>query len=428
MSAAVEPIRGADNPLSPEELLESFTVTRQMSLAIAEPLSEEDCQIQSMPDASPTKWHLAHTSWFFETFILKKFVQGCGVFDQAFETLFNSYYNKIGEQFSRPDRGVLSRPSLVEILRYRAYVDQELSKFVQSDDCTVAALELLEIGIQHEKQHQELILTDILHGFYQNPMLPAYTEAIKEQMKPAVDLKWMEFEEGLREIGASTGGYSFDNERPRHRQYLQGFRIANRCVTNEEYLQFIEDGGYKCSEFWLADGWHWVLENSREAPIYWRDLDEGWYQFSLQGLQPLKPNLPVCHLNYFEASAFAVWAGKRLPTEFEWEVAADALAEKSSTPNFLDPDSLQLKVDCEDQMLGNLWQWTSSSYSAYPGFKPFTGDAGEYNGKFMSGQFVLRGGSFVSPKNHIRTSYRNFFYPHQNWQFSGIRLAEDLDE
>lgn len=430
MYASTEKVRQLKPEQSTQRLLALFVSTRETSLDIASPLSEEDCQIQSMPDASPTKWHLAHTSWFFETFILKKFCPDYQVFNPHFEELFNSYYNKIGAQFSRPDRGLLSRPSRQEILHYRQHIDTAMEKFVQSSDCTKAVLNLMEIGIQHEKQHQELILTDILHGLYQNPMMPAYKGDLKQEQVAAIDLDWFEFQGGLIKIGADKNGYAFgfcfDNERPRHKHYLQPFKLASRTVTNAEYLQFINSGGYQDSQYWLADGWAWIDQNNIQAPLYWVNREEEWMQFSLAGLQPLDANQPVHHLNYFEASAYASWAGKRLPTEFEWEFACESI---SDTPDYLDLSCLQPKVATESgltQMLGNIWEWTSSSYTGYPGFTPFAGDAGEYNGKFMSGQFVLRGGSCVSPEDHIRASYRNFFYPHQSWQFSGIRLAEDV--
>jgi ergothioneine biosynthesis protein EgtB len=413
-----------------EELLHVYRTTRQESLELIRPLSTEDCQIQSMPDASPVKWHLAHSSWFFETFILKKFVPQYRDFSPQFDQLFNSYYNAIGEQFSRPSRGVLSRPSLGEVIKYREHIDQFVAEFLLSESCTEQALALLEIGIQHEKQHQELILTDLLHGFSQNPILPPYSETAAIEKTDIAILEWFEFSGGLTEIGASKDGFSYDNERPVHKHYLEPFKLASRPVSNGEYLEFIQDGGYRRSDFWLSDGWELLnkglTEGQKEAPLYWQKQDESWYQFSLAGLQKLNPNQPACHLNYFEANAFAAWSGKRLPTEFEWERASHTALEQA---DYLDLSTLQPGIASQaglSQMFGGVWEWTASSYLGYPGFKPFTGDAGEYNGKFMSGQFVLRGGSCVSPESHIRSSYRNFFYPHQSWQFSGVRLAEDI--
>ncbi len=414
--------------LSIQSLLEAFKATRQTSLDLATPLSAEDCQIQSMPDASPVKWHLAHTSWFFETFVLKKFVQKNGeyrVFNTHFDALFNSYYNAIGEQFSRPERGVLSRPSLSEVISYRQHIDQFLADFLLSGNCPDSALGLISIGVQHEKQHQELILTDLLHGLSQNPISPAYREMARIESAEIAPLEWFDFSGGLTDVGASPDGFSYDNERPRHKHYLHPFRLASRTVSNGEYLEFIQDEGYRRSEFWLSDGWVWVLEGQKEAPLYWQKQENNWQQFSLAGLQKLNLNQPACHLNYYEASAFAAWAGKRLPTEFEWERASHTASERV---NYLDLNKLQPSVAAESgltQMFGNIWEWTASSYLGYPGFKPFEGDAGEYNGKFMSSQFVLRGGSCVSPDDHVRASYRNFFYPHQSWQFSGVRLASD---
>lgn len=422
-------ISSETNKVSVEELMYEFEQTRALSVSLIESLSEADCQIQSMPDASPAKWHLAHTSWFFETFILKKFLPDYSEFSAQFDVLFNSYYNAVGEQFSRPNRGVLSRPSLAKVLEYRAHINTAMQGFVQSENCPQEVIALLEIGIQHEKQHQELLLTDIQHGLYQNPLLPAYAELDLPSNTALAPLRWINFPGGLVEIGADPSGYAFDNERPRHKHYLEPFRLASRTVTNGEYLEFIEDGGYQRSELWLADGWSWVLENynkgSNLAPLYWQKREDVWHRYSLAGLQKLEVNQPACNINYFEASAYAAWAGKRLPTEFEWECASHTAKD---APNYLHLDKLQTQVASESgltQMFGDLWEWTASSYLGYPGFKPFAGDAGEYNGKFMSGQFVLRGGSCVSPENHIRSSYRNFFYPYQSWQYSGIRLAED---
>lgn len=429
MQASIHKIQQIKNQQSAEDILADFLDTRKLSLSIAEPLSEADCQLQSMPDASPIKWHLAHTSWFFETFILKKFVHGYTDFSPHFDTLFNSYYNAIGAQYSRPQRGLLSRPSLSEIVSYRKHVEANIEVFLQSETCPVAVLNLMEIGIQHEKQHQELMLTDIQHALFQNPMMPAYSEKLASEQADQTDcgpINWIDFEGGLVNIGADEDSYAFDNERPRHQYFLKPYRLASRTVINAEYLEFLESGAYQQPEHWLADGWAWLQENKIQAPLYWLKREEGWSSFGLAGLKPLNPNQSVCHLNYYEANAYANWAGKRLPTEFEWE---NAVQKSSDAPNYLNLSILQPQAvngSGLSQMFGNIWEWTSSGYQAYPGFKPFAGDAGEYNGKFMSGQFVLKGGSCVSPENHIRASYRNFFYPHQSWQYSGIRLAEDL--
>lgn len=429
MQASIQKIRQIKTRQSWQDLAAKFLDTRALSLSIAEPLSESDCQIQSMPDASPIKWHLAHTSWFFETFILKKFVPGYRAFSPHFDTLFNSYYNAIGEQYSRTQRGLLSRPSLSEIVSYREYVEAAIEDFLKSDACPIAALDLLEIGIQHEKQHQELMLTDIQHALFQNPMMPAYSETLELEQLAIAPMNWIEFEGGLVDIGANEEGYAFDNERPIHQYFLKPYRLASRTVSNAEYLEFVESGSYQQPEHWLADGWAWLQENNIEAPLYWRNEASGWRSFGLAGLKLLDPNQPVCHLNYYEANAYANWAGKRLPTEFEWEHAAQKSSDQPGCQtNYLNLAVLHAQaatVSGLSQMLGNVWEWTSSGYQAYPGFKPFAGDAGEYNGKFMSGQFVLKGGSCVSPEHHIRASYRNFFYPHQSWQYSGIRLAED---
>jgi len=412
-----------------DALIDQYRSCRQLSEQLVAPLSEADCQLQSMPDASPAKWHLAHVSWFFETFLLRRFAPAYQVFDEHFGHLFNSYYNAIGSQFSRPHRGLLSRPSLEEVLAYRHHIDSNMERLL-ADSTDAAITELTTLGIQHEKQHQELLLTDIKHALYQNPLLPAYVDSAPlttetHACNATAPLTWSHFPEGLYQVGYSGDGFSFDNEAPRHKVYLQAFQLANRPVSNGEYLAFIEDGGYQRSELWLSDGWAWVNEHRARAPLYWRQQEDGWYLYQLTGLQPLPRSSTVCHINYYEASAFAAWQGKRLPTEQEWEVAAEQWQGNS---NNLGSGKLQPQAadnEALGQLFGDVWEWTASAYLPYPGFKPFAGDAGEYNGKFMSGQFVLRGGSCVSPTNHVRPSYRNFFYPHQQWQFSGLRLAED---
>lgn len=408
-----------------DALIDQYRSCRQLSEQLVAPLSEADCQLQSMPDASPAKWHLAHVSWFFETFLLRRFDPSYRVFDDRFGHLFNSYYNAIGSQFSRPHRGLLSRPSLEEVLAYRHHVDLAMEQLL-TQHTDAAVTDLTTLGIQHEKQHQELLLTDIKHALYQNPLLPAYSAHPNHQTSKSLPpLTWSTFPEGLYEVGYDGKGFSFDNERPRHKVYLNAFKLANRPVSNGEYLAFIEDGGYQRSEFWLSDGWAWVNESQATAPLYWRQMEDGWHLYQLTGLQPLPLSSTACHINYYEASAFAAWKGKRLPTEQEWEVAAGHWRGQVN-----DVSAGELQTQAADdkalsQLFGDVWEWTASAYLPYPGFTPFAGDAGEYNGKFMSGQFVLRGGSCVSPANHVRASYRNFFYPHQQWQFSGLRLAED---
>ena len=409
------------------DLLSDFSSTRKDTAALYESLTPEDCQIQSMTEASPVKWHLAHTNWFFETFILKKLDPQYKEFNSHFSSLFNSYYQVIGKPYSRPDRGLLSRPSLNEVISYRAYVEDCLCSKLASPSFYDAAKELVELGIQHEKQHQELILMDIKHGFFQNPMFPAFQKNSPViQDKEMVFLHWSEYEGGKIAVGASESCFAYDNEKPRHEVLLRPYRLANRLVTNAEFLEFIESGGYSKSRFWLSDGWDFICSNQVKAPLYWQRIKGEWMQFTLHGLNPVALQEPVSHISYYEAAAYAAWRGKRLPTEIEWEHASQ---NSQGEPNYLDIRYLIPKPAATShltQMMGDLWEWTASAYMPYPGFRPFSGDAQEYNGKFMNGQYVLRGGACVTPRGHMRRTYRNFFYPHQRWQFSGIRLAEDM--
>lgn len=399
-------------------------------MQIIEGLTEADCQLQSMPDASPAKWHLAHTTWFFETFILLKHTISYQVYSPHFSILFNSYYHAIGQQFARSQRGLLSRPSLHEVIQYRQHVDQKIAELLQQIMPSDPTLRLIELGIQHEKQHQELMLTDIKHALFQNPLLPTYSQDISKPVVPHLDntppLNWNSFEEGLYTLGHSGSTFCFDNEMPTHKYYCQGFQIANRPVSNGEFQAFLEDGGYQNPLLWHSDGWSHIQTQQLQKPLYWIYQDDQWFEFTLNGLKPLDKAQPVCHVSFFEAAAFALWSNKRLPTEFEWEIASGA---DTSNAQFMNPRSLQPQyktLNTLHSMMGTCWEWTNSAYLPYPGFKPFAGDAGEYNGKFMSGQFVLRGGSCFSPEQHVRTTYRNFFYPHQSWQMSGIRLAKDI--
>jgi ergothioneine biosynthesis protein EgtB len=388
-------------------LFQRWKNTRAYSLAIAEFLSAEDTSAQSMPDASPIKWHLAHTTWFFETFILEKFEPNFQPFNPSFRTLFNSYYNGISKQFPRSQRGLLTRPSLDEIFQYRQTVDQRIHH--ASQHFLSPELEkLIELGIQHEQQHQELMLTDIKHLLSCNPLNPAMLTKDNAVISDTVcvdqqTLEWHFFESNLHEIGNQGENFCFDNEMPRHRQFVEEFQLASRLVNNREYVEFIEAGGYKNPALWLADGWNWLLEHQIQHPLYWR-RSQTWQEFTLHGLVELNPLQPVSHLSYFEASAYAAWVGARLPTEAEWEIAA----QKNS----------QLV-----QLVDHCWQWTSSSYSPYPGYVPAIGAIGEYNGKFMVNQYVLRGSSVFTPKNHSRITYRNFFPATARWQRTGIRLA-----
>ena len=404
-----------------EQLKQQFQAVRRLSEALAEPLSEADAQLQSMPDASPSKWHLAHTSWFFETLILKARCPEYQRFHPSFEYLFNSYYNGIGEQFSRPHRGLISRPDLQEVMAYREYVDSHILALL-SDVEEQSCIDTLILGMHHEHQHQELLLTDIKHAFYQNPLYPAYVDNALST-GAHLPMQWQRFSEGVYEIGHQGNGFAFDNELPPHKVYLQPFSLASRLVTNGEFKDFIDDGGYRNPLLWLSDGWQYIQQQQSTSPLYWLKRTDSLCHFTLSGIKPVDRNHPVTHVNYYEAEAYARWAGARLPTEFEWEVASRCV---KNGEGFLDlktlyPDSAQ--PGALSQMSGYNWQWTSSAYGPYPGYQPFSGAAGEYNGKFMGNQCVLRGGSCVTPRNSYRNTYRNFFYPHQSWQFTGIRLA-----
>jgi len=403
-------------------LCDRFREVRLATEALAEPLSAEDCALQSMPDASPTKWHLAHTTWFFETLLLEP-RPGYKPFDPAYRVLYNSYYNSIGEQYARPQRGLLSRPSLEEVMAYRHHVERDVLALLE-DDAGREVGDVVELGLHHEQQHQELILTDIKHAFSMNPLGPAYRQlAGPAAGAGAAGLGWHSVPGGLREIGCDDAGFAFDNERPRHRCFVEDYEIASRPVTNGEYLEFMADDGYRRPELWLSDGWSAVRKRGWEAPLYWRPSDAGWQALTLAGVREVRPEEPVCHVSQWEADAYATWAGARLPTEAEWECAADAPIEG----NFVEEGHLHPGPTPDapgpQALFGDVWEWTASPYVSYPGFQPLPGTLAEYNGKFMSSQMVLRGGSCATPRSHVRRSYRNFFYPDSRWQFSGIRLA-----
>jgi dimethylhistidine N-methyltransferase len=409
-----------------QDPLERYLDVRNATEALAQPLTGEDQSAQSMPDASPTKWHLAHTSWFFETFLLIPGLVDYKPFDPRFGYLFNSYYEAVGPRQPRPERGLLTRPSAADVLAYRAHVDAGMRRLLCDRD---AAGPLFELGLAHEEQHQELILMDILHLFAQSPLKPAY--APPRAIAPAADpgpAAFLRFEGGLLEIGHAGQGFAFDNEEPRHKAWLEPFELADRLVTNGEWLAFMADGGYSRPELWLSAGWDAVRREDWRAPLYWEPAEDGWRTMTLRGLRAVDPNAPVVHLSFYEAEAYAAWAGARLPTEAEWEHAAEDLPVRGG---FLDRARLEPQaagpVGGLRQMFGEVWEWTRSAYSPYPGFRAAAGAVGEYNGKFMAGQFVLRGGACVTPKDHVRASYRNFFYPHQRWMFSGLRLARDAD-
>jgi ergothioneine biosynthesis protein EgtB len=412
-------------------LSESFSQVRRQSVELCEPLLVEDYVVQTMPDVSPPKWHLAHVSWFYETFILTPHLKDYRPFNQQFNDLFNSYYQGVGKPFPRAQRGFLSRPSVAEVYSYRAHIDEHMSDLIASLDChrnNLKIRELILLGINHEQQHQELLMTDIKHILGNNPLLPAY---INNEALPAlnstVTLNWVKLLGGKVAIGHDGQGFCFDNESPRHNVLLNDFFLANRLVTNAEYLQFMDDGGYDKPLLWLSDGWSTVQQASWKAPLYWQQVDKTWHCFTLGGLKPVEPDEPVCHISYYEADAYVTWAGKRLPTEAEWEFAA--VDEDLTQGNFLESGRYHPLPASPGKRLmqlgGDVWEWTQSPYTAYPGYRQPEGAIGEYNGKFMCNQMVLRGGSCVTPANHIRKTYRNFFYPHSRWQFMGLRLADN---
>ena len=406
---------------APTNLSERFSQIRRYTEELLCRLSPEDACVQSMPDASPAKWHAAHTSWFFETFVLKEYETNYTAFQDSYEALFNSYYNTIGQQFARPRRGLITRPDLTTIKNYRENIDERVLNIInKSSDPKVN--HLLELGLNHEQQHQELIVMDIKHLFSINPTNPIFCDE-KSPSYPKSISRWIEFEGGLFEFGHDSTSFHFDNEAPMHRRFLENYRMHSQLVTNGEFLSFIDDKGYEDPLLWLSDGWAWVQEEQIKRPLYWTYQDEAWFEFTLSGLVPLVVDHPICHINYYEATAYANWANARLPTEFEWELAASSQILSSQPIRFhAAPGAGENNLD---DLHGSVWQWTSSSYLPYPRYSPSPGAIGEYNGKFMSNQNVLRGSSCCTPKNHSRNTYRNFFYPRQRWAFSGLRLADD---
>ncbi len=429
-SAVIDLYAESSRTPSATELLNRYLEVRRQTERLIQPLSAEDCVVQSMADASPAKWHLAHTTWYFETFMLARAIPDYQRIDDDFAVLFNSYYNLVGPQHPRQQRGMLTRPSLAAVRNYRNAVDERLRSYLDAmDDIDPQLAYILELGINHEQQHQELILMDIKHLLSCNPLYPTYRDIDDTQVAHSGQaLAWHEYPAGERWLGHGGSGFAFDNEGPRHKCLGNAFALASRLITNGEYLQFMQDGGYGQAAAWLADGWSLVRQQQWQAPYYWRRQDDEWFEFTLSGLLELDLDAPVAHVSYYEAEAYATWASARLPREDEWELAASGAAPIG---NFLEDEILHPcaaadSVNQPSQLYGDLWEWTQSSYSPYPGFRPPQGALGEYNGKFMCSQYVLRGGACVTPRSHMRASYRNFFYPNTHWHFSGIRLARDV--
>jgi ergothioneine biosynthesis protein EgtB len=414
-----------------QRILQKYERVRRATEALCEGLGPEDCLVQSMPDVSPTKWHIAHTTWFFETLVLEK-LPDYRPFDPAFRVLFNSYYNTVGAQHPRPERGLLSRPTLREVRAYRGWADRHMTSLLLTcaDEDLAKLVPIVELGLNHEQQHQELMLMDIKHVFFSNPLRPAYRAARQQAVSSAAaPLRWLAFPEALRWIGFEAASFAYDNETPRHRAFVGAFRLASRLVTNREYLDFIADDGYRRPELWLSDGWKTAVAEHWEAPLYWENRGgQRWYM-TLHGMQPLALDAPVCHVSYYEADAYARWAGARLPSEEEWETAASAerVAGNFVESGVLEPLPAPAPAAAAGplQLFGDVWEWTRSAYASYPGYRQPEGAVGEYNAKFMCNQLVLRGGACVTPQDHVRATYRNFFPASARWQFSGIRLAGD---
>jgi len=414
------------NRLTPECIRDKFHSVRGLSDRLITPLSAEDACVQSMPDASPAKWHLAHVTWFFETFVLESLEPNFQPFHPSYRKMFNSYYNAVGAQHPRPERGMLTRPTLPEVIEYRHNVDDRIQKIIDRANQNVLAT--IELGCHHEQQHQELLLMDIKHLLSLNPLYPPYLGCQTRIAQPAVERRWVACPGGLLTVGHDDTSFRFDNETPPHKVWIEPFSLDSRPISNGEYLDFVSDGGYQTPTMWLADGWATIQEKRWRSPLYWREIEGEWFEFTLGGLESLDLNAPVCHLSHYEADAFCNWAGARLPTEFEWETIA---TDEPVVGNFLGSGHLHPRRHGSAngrellQIYGDVWEWTRSAYLPYRGFTAASGAIGEYNGKFMSNQVVLKGGSCTTPKGHVRATYRNFFYPHHRWQFSGIRLARE---
>ncbi len=405
-----------------QPIADRYRAIRSATVDLCAPLEIEDYQLQSMPAASPPKWHLAHTTWFFERFVLAAADRNFRSHHPQFDFLFNSYYDAVGERHPRGARGLLSRPTVAEVLRYRRDIDERMS--VLADRLPPEFADLVELGLNHEQQHQELLLTDLKHAFASNPLQPAYASGVPAESASAPPLHWKWFAAGVRPLGHTGSGFAFDNELPRHRIFLEAFEIASRLVTAGEYLAFIDDGGYRRPELWLADGWSECRSHGWQAPLYWSKDSDSWRVFTMRGMAALDPHRPVCHVSFYEADAYARWADARLPTEGEWESASTGHKVAS---NFVESGEFHPAADAGyGQYFGDVWEWTASPYIAYPGYRPAPGAVGEYNGKFMCNQMILRGGSCATPAGHIRPTYRNYFPPDARWQFSGLRLARDL--
>ncbi|HZR42409.1 MAG TPA: ergothioneine biosynthesis protein EgtB [Ktedonobacteraceae bacterium] len=416
---------------SRQAVAEQYQQVRSFTERLCEPLATEDYVIQSMPDVSPTKWHLAHVTWFWETFLLSEAVPGYKSLHPQYAYLFNSYYNSLGARHSRPNRGLLSRPTVEDVYHYRRYVDQQVLALLEKIDEKQLAdfMPIITLGMNHEQQHQELILTDIKHVLSCNPLHPTYVTRASTGEAHVPTLEWITYPEDIRWIGHEGESFFFDNEEPRHRQFLHSFQLASRLITNGEYMEFIEDGGYRNPLLWLSDGWNTVQQEAWYAPLYWEKQDGHWWMMTLSGWREVDTAEPACHVSYYEADAYARWADARLPTEAEWETAANDVPVEG---NFVEqglyhPAALSSPTGGKlAQMYGDVWEWTQSPYTPYPGYKPAAGAVGEYNGKFMCNQLVLRGGSCATSLSHIRSTYRNFFPPHARWQFMGIRLAKEV--